>query len=32
MEDCPKPCINNDYAEDTKLFNILSNYRKTNKC
>ena len=23
MEDCPKPCINNDYAEKTKLFNIL---------
>ena len=23
MTDCPKPCINNDYAEKTKLFNIL---------
>ena len=23
MTDCPNPCINNDYAEKTKLFNIL---------
>ena len=23
MTDCPKPCIDNEYAMDTQLFNIL---------